>query len=105
MWEAAVEELAKAHHPNFKYLEKCLTTALNKATEELKAGKRGPPPPEYPIWALIHCPRCGWTTRVDYTTLREPATVKCEPCDRIMPFGAWRMWAFGNVPLSPVARE
>lgn len=58
---------------------------------------------ECPVWAWVQCPGCGQNTRVHYTTARELATLKCNGCNRIMPFGAWRMWAFGNVSVSPQA--
>lgn len=105
VWEAAVEKLAGARKPNLKYLEKCLETEAAKRPQGKAAEGKKAPEREYPLWALVSCPRCGGTTRVEMTTHWEPQTLKCTPCDRIMAFGSWRWWAFGNVPLSPISRD
>lgn len=60
---------------------------------------------EYPVQVFLECPNCGNGIIYHMTTQWEPRTVKCEACDRIMAFGAWRMWAFGSPLMAPRAER
>jgi len=50
------------------------------------------------LQSLVHCPNCGKGTMVYYTTQWMPATLKCEGCNRIMPFASWRLVYFSTLP-------
>lgn len=85
-----------AYHMKKVHNQQLKTEVAASARTETQSRTR--PAKAVKLQALVHCPNCGKGTTVYYTTQWMPATLKCESCNRIMPFESWRLVFFSTLP-------